>query len=71
VWQCQFTLTESEHTFDAVIRWTDDGTAATPAGVSAREVRYLDRSVRRIEPGDDVEITEEPVMIVSGGPVGR
>jgi hypothetical protein len=71
VWQCEFTVTRSDRTYDATIRWTDTGTATVTAGARDQAVHYLDGRVRPVFPGDAVTITEEPVLIVSNPPVRR
>jgi len=69
VWQCQFITTENGRTYDAVIRWTDEGTATTSAGAAAQQVRHLNGHVQEIGPRDDVTITKEPLLIVSSAPM--
>jgi hypothetical protein len=71
VWQCEFTVTRSDRTYDATIRWTDTGTATVTAGARDEAVHYLDGRVRPVFPGDAITITEEPVLIVANPPVRR
>ncbi|WP_416979808.1 helix-turn-helix domain-containing protein [Streptomyces sp. T028] len=63
VWECEFTVTESQRDHQATIRWTDTGTATTTAGPDVRAVRRLNGSTVLVQPGDPVTITGEPVLI--------
>jgi len=63
VWECGFTVTESQLQHQAVIRWTDTGTATTDAGPDVRAVHRLNGSKVFVRPGDPITITGEPVLI--------
>jgi hypothetical protein len=65
VWQCEFTVREPDRTYDATIRWTDRETAAVTVDKNARVVHHLDGSVREVQAGDTITLTEEPVLIAS------
>jgi hypothetical protein len=65
VWQCVFTVTESDRRYDATIRWTQSGTATTTAGPGMKLVRRLDGTATTIEPGDTITVDEEPILIES------
>lgn len=60
VWQCEFTITESDRVHDATIRWTATGTATITTGPRTYELRSLDGRVTPVHPGDAITITEEP-----------
>ncbi|MFB9684285.1 helix-turn-helix domain-containing protein [Amycolatopsis plumensis] len=61
VWQCEFTT--PDHRL-LVIRWTHHGTAKTTAAPHAEEVRQLDGTGSPLHPGDTIEVSETPVLIV-------
>lgn len=65
VWQCEFTVRESDRTYDATIRWTDKGTASVVVDRNAQSVHYLDGNVKPVQAGDTVTLTEEPVLIAT------
>ncbi|MER5267625.1 helix-turn-helix domain-containing protein [Actinosynnema sp. NPDC002837] len=65
VWQCEFTVTEPGQTYDATIRWTDEGTATLTAGPRSQELRHLDGRVEKVRSGDTITVTEEPVLIAA------
>jgi hypothetical protein len=46
-----------------VIRWTDHGTAATPAGPRAVTVRHLDGTTQDTNATTTVTVSERPVLI--------
>jgi hypothetical protein len=64
-WQCEFAVVEPEQGYEATIRWTDRGTAATAAGPRTRELRRLDGEVEAVRSGDTITITEEPVLLAT------
>lgn len=64
VWQCEFTVRESDRIYDATIRWTDKGTAMVAAGPKTESVHRLDGKVDQVQSGDTITVTEEPVLIV-------
>ncbi len=65
VFECVYSVTDSDRTYDATIRWTDKATAAISAHPHMYEVRYLDGTVKTVQAGDTLTITEEPVLIAS------
>jgi hypothetical protein len=65
VFECVYSVTESGRTYDAAIRWTDRGNAAVSAHPRSYEVRHLDGTVKAVQAGDTLTITEEPVLIAS------
>lgn len=66
VWQCRFTIVDLAGARDAVIRWTDTGTANTTAGPGARDLVRLDGSATAVQPDDTITVTGEPVLIDYG-----
>ncbi|MFF2847482.1 helix-turn-helix domain-containing protein [Streptomyces sp. NPDC058001] len=71
VWQCDFSGGPYGATGTGVIRWAESGTAISMAGPRTRALHRLDGDVVTIQPGDPVEITEEPVLISSRrAPIG-
>ena len=71
VFECVYTVTDSGRTFDATIRWTDRGTAAVSSHRGSYEVWHLDGTVKTVQAGDTLVITEEPVLIASNPGVPR
>jgi hypothetical protein len=65
VFQCEFTIRESDRIYDATIRWTDKGTASVVAGRNAESIHRLDGNVEAVQPGDTITLTEEPVLIAT------
>lgn len=65
VWECRFTITEPDRTYDAAIRWMDTGTATTTAGPHTRATHHLDGTATPTRPGDSITVTEEPLLIES------
>ncbi|MEU8634101.1 helix-turn-helix domain-containing protein [Amycolatopsis sp. NPDC048633] len=65
VFECVYSVTDAGRTYDATIRWTDRGTAAVSAHPHMYEVWYLDGTVKTVQAGDTLTITEEPVLIAS------
>src|SRR5688572_9754716 len=65
VFECVYSVTDSGRTYDAAVRWTDRGKAAVSAHPRSYEVRYLDGTVKAVQAGDTLTITEEPVLIAS------
>ncbi|MGP3984419.1 helix-turn-helix domain-containing protein [Streptomyces sp. KR80] len=65
VWQCGFSGGPHGPGGRAVIRWAESGTATTMVGSRGRSVHALDGTVVPVQVGDEVEITEEPVLISS------
>ncbi len=63
VWQCLFTIVESDRRYDATIRWTDHGIATTTAGPGVATIHRLDGSTTAVQPGDTITVTEEPILI--------
>ncbi|GAB3899416.1 hypothetical protein GCM10029964_085320 [Kibdelosporangium lantanae] len=63
VWECDFTITLAERTYDAAIRWTDTGIASTTAEPGVQAVHRLDGSTTPVQPGDTITVTEEPIFI--------
>ncbi|MDT8914672.1 helix-turn-helix domain-containing protein [Amycolatopsis sp. PS_44_ISF1] len=61
VWQCEFTADDGRL---LTIRWTDEGTAMTPAPAHTRELRELDGTGRPLHAGDTVTVSGTPVLIV-------
>ncbi len=66
VWQCEFTVTEPDRSYDAVVRWTYTGTATTTAGPGVRAVHTLDGDTIPTRSGDTITVTEEPILIEYG-----
>lgn len=62
-WRCQFTIDEPGRRHEAAVVWTDTGTATIATGDGARIVRRLDGGETAVRAGDDIQITEEPVLI--------
>ena len=63
VWQCTFSVTGPDGSHEAVVRWTDRGTASTTAGPGAQAVKRLDGSSTSVGAGEEISVTEEPVLI--------
>ncbi len=63
VWQCECTIVESDRHYDAMIRWTDSGTATTIAEPGVAAVHGLDGDTTTVQPGDTITVTEEPILI--------
>ncbi|MFJ7213428.1 helix-turn-helix domain-containing protein [Amycolatopsis sp. NPDC098790] len=70
VWKCEFTVIEPDRTYDAVIQWTDRGTATLTAGAGARRLHRLDETEQPVRPGDPIIVSEEPALVLSD-PTGR
>jgi hypothetical protein len=68
VWQGEFTVSRSSGIYDAIIRWTDTGTATVTAGPRTRSIHHLDGSAIPTQAGEAITVTEEPLLIVSGRP---
>lgn len=66
MWQCDFTMLEPGHPYDASIRWTDEGTAAMTATKDVVAVDHLDGSRSPVRAGDTITIGEEPILIERG-----
>ncbi|WP_112262457.1 helix-turn-helix domain-containing protein [Lentzea terrae] len=65
VFQCDFTVRESDRSYDATIRWTDKGTASVVASKDVESIHRLDGNVTAARPGDVITLTEEPVLITA------
>ncbi|MFH9829349.1 helix-turn-helix domain-containing protein [Streptomyces bobili] len=63
VWECTFTVTEPQRSYEATIRWTDSGTAVTTAEPGLGFVHRLDGTTTPVQPGDTVQITEQPILL--------
>jgi hypothetical protein len=63
VWECRFTVTESRLSHEAVIRWTDSGTAVTAPEPGLAFVHRLDGTMTPVQPGDTITITEQPILL--------
>jgi helix-turn-helix protein/glycosyl hydrolase family 42 (putative beta-galactosidase) len=63
VWECDFTITQADRTYDAAIRWTDTGIATTTAEPGTRSVHRLDGTTTPAKAGDTITVTEEPILV--------
>ncbi|WP_240439333.1 helix-turn-helix domain-containing protein [Streptomyces europaeiscabiei] len=63
VWECRFTVTESRLSHEAIVRWTDSGTAMTTPEPGLAFVHRLDGTVTAVQPGDTIRITEQPILL--------
>ena len=64
VWQCRFAVRGARGQLEeAAIRWTDSGGVTIAAEPGARLLQRLDGRSAPLRAGDDVEITERPVLI--------
>jgi len=63
VWQCRFTMSDGGGAPDeAAIWWTDRGTATIKVEGGAYRMERLDSHTENIAGGDDVRITERPIL---------
>jgi len=60
VWQCEFVDGRNR---PLTIRWTDSGTALTTAGKGAVSRTDVDGTGKPLRPGDQLTVTETPVLI--------
>jgi hypothetical protein len=63
VWECDFTITQADRTYDAAIRWTATGSATSTAEPGVQAVHRLDGSTTPAQPGDTITVTEEPILV--------
>jgi hypothetical protein len=63
VWQCWFLLPAQHGDERAVVRWTDSGETTINLEAGSYAVRRLDGTSSRVQGGDELRITEQPVLI--------
>ncbi|MEQ7128597.1 BTAD domain-containing putative transcriptional regulator [Actinopolymorpha sp. B11F2] len=70
VWQLRFVFPSSpgggppdRSSSEAVIRWTDTGTASMPAEPDTDRIEHLNGTVEPAVPGSNVHVTELPIII--------
>ncbi|MGH3490040.1 MAG: BTAD domain-containing putative transcriptional regulator [Actinopolymorphaceae bacterium] len=63
VWQLRILTGGPVRPHEAVIRWTDRGTACLPAEPGTAVIEELDGTIRRPAPGEPVVVTEQPVLV--------
>lgn len=65
VWQCKFDIPNAEGKAEsAVIRWTDGGSVTMKAETGAYRIKQLDRTAKDVNAGDDLHLTERPIIIL-------
>jgi DNA-binding SARP family transcriptional activator len=63
VWQLRLVAGGEARPHEAIVRWTDRGTACMPAEREVHRIEALDGTSRRAEPGMPLVVTEQPVLL--------